>query len=160
RAADPPALHCWRDIDRILYAPAISRARPIGARIGEADDLAIKLCHQIRMAADPQGLVAFRHFALAGWLDLEGCSAVPHGMLVDLGNRCEIARLGGADGKGGHESEAIDAPIISRCSRAVRLGSCKCNGAPAPSPGRHFSGRPLRSLSDGRRGSAIGTRTG
>src|SRR5207237_1862518 len=50
-AADPAALRCRGDVDRILDAPAIGRTRAIGPCIGIAHDLPLDLRHQVGIAA-------------------------------------------------------------------------------------------------------------
>ena len=63
---------------------------------------AVEPRHQIGVAAGPKRLIPPRHFALVGRLDLERCGAVTHGVVIDAGDRGEVARLGGTYGDGGH----------------------------------------------------------
>src|SRR5262249_37456290 len=83
-------------------------------------------------------LVPPRHFALVGRLDLERRGAVPHGIVIDPGDRGEVARLGGTNGNGGHgpnDRVAEAAAEYSVLRSAVRQASSEREVSPAYRPG-------------------------
>ena len=89
-------------VDRILHREAIGRPRPVRACIGITDHAAFKCGDQIGKAAVHQHVIAPRHLVKVRRDQLEGRGAVPHRVLVDLGNEREVGRGSTPDFKRGH----------------------------------------------------------
>ena len=96
------ALDGGRHVDRILDAPVVRGAGPIGTRIGVADDGAGTLGHQIRIAAQHQRVQTPGHFGLVRRLDLERRRAVFDRMRIDARDRRDVARRDWTDADRGH----------------------------------------------------------
>ena len=94
QSADSGAVELRIDIDRILDAPAVRRARVIRAGIGVARHGARPLGNEIGIAVRHERVLPACHLGFLRRRDFERRGAVLDGVGVDAGNARDVARSG------------------------------------------------------------------
>ena len=88
----PARWNCGSNIDRILDAPVVRRARVIRTGIGVASHGARPFGNEIGIAVRYERILPARHLGLLRRHDFERRGAVRDGICVDTGNAGDVAR--------------------------------------------------------------------